>query len=172
LPVQKTVCGHPDEPDWARWHPRERAVLCFIRHGGSLLLIRKKRGLGAGKINGPGGRIDAGETPLEAAVRETREEVSLTPLDPKRAGELSFQFTDGYSLHCTVFATGAFRGTPRETAEARPFWCSVDELPYEEMWADDRLWMPYLLGGREFSGYFLFEGDRMLSHRLEADFPD
>ena len=48
----------PPEPDWARWTPTERAALCFVVTGGRVLLIRKKRGLGAGKVNGPGGRLD------------------------------------------------------------------------------------------------------------------
>jgi 8-oxo-dGTP diphosphatase len=167
LDPRKTSLEHPQEPDWESWAPQERAVLCFIQADDRLLLIRKKRGLGAGKINGPGGRIDEGETALEAAVRETEEEVRLTPLTPRWAGELFFQFTDGYALHCTVFAAETFRGTPRETAEARPFWCPVDSLPYEEMWADDRLWIPHLLAGKAFRGYFLFHGDQMLTHRLE-----
>ncbi len=52
-------------PFWENWEPRERATLCFVRRENEVLLIRKKRGLGAGKINGPGGRIEPGETPAE-----------------------------------------------------------------------------------------------------------
>ncbi|RKX74483.1 MAG: NUDIX hydrolase, partial [Spirochaetes bacterium] len=57
----------------ATWKPVEEAVLCFIRDRKEekVLLIHKKTGLGAGLINAPGGRIDPGETPEEAAVRET-----------------------------------------------------------------------------------------------------
>src|SRR5438094_443021 len=65
--------------DWKNWTPRERANLCFILKDDRLLLIRKKRGLGAGKINAPGGKIDPGETALESAIRETREEVGVVP---------------------------------------------------------------------------------------------
>ena len=57
--------------DWSKWVPRETATLCFIEKEGQLLLIHKKRGLGAGTINAPGGRLEPGETPLEAAIRET-----------------------------------------------------------------------------------------------------
>jgi 8-oxo-dGTP diphosphatase len=42
----------------------------FVIRDGHILLIHKKRGLGAGKINGPGGRIDLGESPQECAVRK------------------------------------------------------------------------------------------------------
>ena len=40
-----------NEPDWSVWKPTERGVLCFIIRDGRILLIRKKRGLGVGKIN-------------------------------------------------------------------------------------------------------------------------
>jgi 8-oxo-dGTP diphosphatase len=66
--------------DWATWQPRQRASLCFIVREEKILLIHKKRGFGAGKINGPGGKIDPGETPLESALRETFEELVIKPL--------------------------------------------------------------------------------------------
>ena len=70
--------------DWKSWQPGVRATLMFIIDEAKreVLLIRKKRGLGAGKINGPGGKIDPGETSLECAVRETQEELGVTALNP------------------------------------------------------------------------------------------
>jgi 8-oxo-dGTP diphosphatase len=41
--------------NWSAWAPTEMAVLCFVVKGDSLLLIEKLRGLGAGKVNAPGG---------------------------------------------------------------------------------------------------------------------
>ena len=154
--------------DWAHWVPKETAVLTFIRRGGELLLIEKKRGLGAGKVNAPGGRIEAGETAEQAAVRETREEVGLTPLGLRPAGRLDFAFTDGYSLCCHVFTADGFEGTMTETDEAAPFWCAESAIPYDRMWADDRLWLPLMLAGRAFEGQFIFDGDRMAWHRVRG----
>ena len=154
--------------DWAHWVPKETAVLTFIRCGGELLLIEKKRGLGAGKVNAPGGRIEAGETAEAAAVRETREEVGLTPLGLCPAGRLDFAFTDGYSLRCHVFTADGFEGTMAETDEAVPFWCAESQIPYDRMWADDRLWLPMMLAGRAFEGQFVFDGDRMAWHRVSG----
>ena len=57
-------------PDWDKWQPDIEATLVFIHQGSRVLLIEKLRGIGMGKINGPGGKIDPGETPLECAVRE------------------------------------------------------------------------------------------------------
>ena len=54
--------------DWETWEPNMRANLLFVVQGNRVLLIHKKRGIGAGKINGPGGKLEAGESPLEAAI--------------------------------------------------------------------------------------------------------
>ena len=86
---------------------------------GKLLLIDKKRGLGAGKINGPGGRLEPGETPRQAAIRELREELCVTPTGVRRAGELLFQFTNGHSIHGYVFTATGIRGKPRKPCEAK-----------------------------------------------------
>jgi 8-oxo-dGTP diphosphatase len=99
------------EFDWAGWQPTECATLLFVVRDGEILLIRKKRGLGAGKINGPGGRIEPGETALDAAVRETREELGIEALSPELRGELHFQFLDDYSLHCSVFVRRILSGS-------------------------------------------------------------
>src|SRR5438270_2458633 len=92
------------------WAPTVRANLCFIQKHGRVLLIRKKRGFGAGKINGPGGKIDPGETALESTVRETFEELLVTPLEPQQVGELFFDFRNGMRLHCVVFVAHDFTG--------------------------------------------------------------
>jgi len=154
--------------DWKNWIPREIATLCFIKTGGRVLLIRKKRGLGAGKINGPGGRLEPGETPLEAAIRETREEVGVVPHGLTKHGELHFQFLDGYSLFCTVFIAQGFEGDLCETDEADPFWVPVDAVPYDGMWQDDEHWLPLILDGKSFRGFFEFDGEKMLSHDVEV----
>jgi 8-oxo-dGTP diphosphatase len=157
--------------DWEKWAPTERAVLCFVRENNRLLLIHKKQGLGAGKINAPGGRIDPGESALQAAVREVKEEILVDVWELREAGQLFFQFTDGYGLHGTVFFASGHAGTPTETDEAKPFWCPIQELPYDRMWADDRHWLPLALSGVTFRAYFVFDGDRMVSMRIETGPP-
>ncbi len=152
--------------DWQRWTPQQRATLIFVVRGGKILLIHKKRGLGAGKINGPGGRIDPGESARECAVREIQEELRIVPTGVRQSGELSFQFVDGLALHVSIFRANGCRGTPEETDEARPLWVLVDRIPYERMWADDRIWLPLLLAGHRFEGRALFDGDRMLGHDI------
>jgi 8-oxo-dGTP diphosphatase len=155
------------EIDWEAWQPEEIATLLFVVQEDSVLLIRKKRGLGAGKINGPGGRLEAGETPLECAIRETNEELLINPLNVRPAGELLFHAEDMPRIHGHVFVATDFEGTPTETDEAIPIWYRIDEIPFEEMWDDDRLWLGEVLNGKSVMGYFTFVEETLLDHRVE-----
>ncbi|GAB4514976.1 MAG: hypothetical protein Tsb0020_33560 [Haliangiales bacterium] len=156
-----------DAADWRGWRPDDRATVVFVRRPGELLLIRKLRGLGAGKINGPGGKLEPGESALACAIREVEEELGVTPLGLSERGRLRFQFRDGYALDVSVFMGEGCRGQARATAEAIPLWTPLDQIPYDEMWADDRIWLPLMLAGQRFSGRFLYDGDRMCAHALE-----
>lgn len=155
--------------DWTSWQPSLRATLLFIidEPNQTVLLIRKKRGLGAGKINGPGGKLDPGETSEQCAVRETQEELHVTALDPAKHGELWFQFTDGLGMIVDVFLATKWEGTPAETDEAIPLWTPMDAIPLHEMWADDSFWLERTLKQRHhFIGKFDFDSDTMLTHEL------
>lgn len=156
-----------DAARWIGWQPTHRATLLFVIRDGKLLLIRKKRGLGAGKINGPGGKLDPGETFLQTAVREVEEELLVTPTGVEPVGTLAFQFVDGYSIFVGVFRASDVEGVPTETDEAIPLWFSLDAVPYDEMWADDLLWFPWMFARRHFAGRFVFDDDAMTAYRLE-----
>lgn len=168
MPPPPVIPRRVADIDWTTWQPVDRATLLFVVDGDRVLLIRKKRGLGAGKVNAPGGRVEDGEETAAAAVREVEEEVGVTPLAPAFSGELSFQFVDGYSIHAAVFRADAHRGEAIETDEAVPLWTPVAAIPYDEMWADDRLWVPLVLARKRFRGRFVFDGDAMLDHNLEV----
>lgn len=155
--------------DWDRWQARDPATLVFVFRGDELLLINKKTGLGKGKVNMPGGKVDPGENPEECAVRECREEVGIAVSDLEYCGQHSFQFVDGYSIQVWVYRTRKFEGEPGETREARPMWVRQDRVPFDEMWEDDRYWLPMVIRGERFRGRWIFDGDRMLDYAIEAD---
>ena len=152
--------------DWATWVPQDRATLLFVIRGGQILCIRKKRGLGAGKINGPGGKIDPGESAKQAAIREVEEELGITPTGVQARGAIDFQFVDGYAIQVYIFTASGYRGEPQETAEATPVWAFISDMPYDEMWADDRLWMPILFAGQTVGGRAIFDEDTLLDHHF------
>lgn len=148
--------------DWTTWRGEMLATLMFIIRDGQVLLIEKKRGLGAGKINGPGGKIEPGETPLQAIIRETEEELVVTPHAPVKLGELRFAMSDCPDILCHVYRSEDFTGVPTETDEAVPRWTALDAIPYQQMWEDDRHWLPLVIEMKTFRGSFVFEGERML----------
>ena len=156
------------EVDWEAWEPKETAVICYIFKDDKVLLINKKTGLGAGKVNAPGGRVETAEMPIEAAVREVQEETGLTPLNVKEVGQLSFIFKDGYSLKGIVFFADDCTGEMGETDEADPFWQAVTDIPYDKMWEDDKLWLSLAMSGKYIKGHFIFDGDKMLSQEIEV----
>lgn len=155
--------------DWERWHAPIHATLMFIVKEGNILLIEKKRGLGAGKINGPGGKIETGESPLESIFRETHEELMIVPLGARKLGELWFAMSDHPDILCHVFRADDFTGTPTETDEANPVWFALDQIPYQRMWEDDRYWLPHLLKDESFIGRFVFEGESMLRKEIDLN---
>ncbi|MFO7849378.1 MAG: 8-oxo-dGTP diphosphatase [Spirochaetia bacterium] len=166
----KDVPATAEEVDWENWEPSEIAVLCYVVTEGKVLLIHKKTGLGKGMVNAPGGRIEEGETPEAAAVRELQEEVGITPEDMYEVATLSFLFTSGFSLRGTVFFARRYTGTPGETEEADPFWIPLADIPYDNMWEDDRIWLPKALAGYYVDGKFIFEDQKMLSKKITAEF--
>ena len=144
------------------WQPQIDATLLYVVRDDEILLIHKKRGIGAGKLNGAGGKVDPGEDCLDAAVREFEEELRARPLAPRKLGEVGFDVVDDVSILIHVFRSDALEGEPSETDEATPVWTPVDAIPYDRMWADDRHWLPHLLANRSFEAFARFDGDHML----------
>ncbi|GAG95022.1 unnamed protein product [marine sediment metagenome] len=99
-----------EDIDWETWQGKDPATLVFVIRDGEILLINKKTGLGEGKVNGPGGKVDPGETPEVCAVRECQEELSITVSNLEYCGQHKFQFVDGYSIHVWVYRTRDYDG--------------------------------------------------------------
>ena len=157
-----------DDVPWGSWEPTERCVLTYVMDGDKVLLILKKRGLGEGYYNAPGGHIEGEETSIEAAIRETKEETGLTVSGLVEKGTLRFQFKDGMRMVCYVFSAETWEGELKECEEAKPFWTMKNNLDYDKMWKDDKMWLPLLLEGKEFEGWFVFDDREMLDAKVEC----
>lgn len=148
------------------------ATLCFIIKENQVLLIRKKRGFGNGKWNGPGGKTNNGESIVDCVKRELNEEVGLIPINPKNQGKLEFFFgsekqSPDWIVH--VFVADEFSGSVKESEEALPKWFEMDKIPYNKMWEDDKYWLPSVLQGKNVNGRFFFSEDmkKLLNHKLD-----
>lgn len=145
-------------------------TLVFVHDNQKVLLGYKKRGFGAGRWNGFGGKVETGETLEQAARRELKEESGLEVAELQPRAELEFTFHNGDHLLCHVFSASEASGEPIETEEMKPVWYAHHEVPYQDMWADDAVWLPHLLAGKNFKAYFEFDseqGNQFSSHKIE-----
>ncbi|MFB6093552.1 MAG: 8-oxo-dGTP diphosphatase [Halanaeroarchaeum sp.] len=149
----------------------QEGTITYPVRDGRVLLIEKKRGIGAGLYNGPGGTVEADESPREAARREVREEIRADPVDLGKVGVLEFVFGTDHHMTVHVYHAAGVAGEPTETPEADPAWVDVEAVPYDEMWEDDRYWLPHLLANRTFRGWFRFdaEGDALRGLHVVTD---
>ena len=128
-------------------------TLVFLVREDEILLGYKKRGFGVGLWNGFGGKVHDGEDIEEAALRELEEETTLVATDLTKHGIINFYFeNDPEVLEVHVFSAMQFVGEPQETEEMRPQWFDIGEIPYREMWPDDKFFLPLLLEGKRFGG--------------------
>lgn len=147
------------------------AVLIIERR--RLLLMKKAPGrLGEGKWKALSGKLLPSESPIEGAMRETFEEsgIRVTHLEPR--GKMCYFFEgrrEEWIVH--LFASRSFEGEPRSSDEGFVRWFSFDELPYDEMWEDDRHWLPHVLEGKKVAGAFYFDADgsKLLDFSLDIE---
>lgn len=103
--------------------------------------------IGMGTINGPGGKIEIGETPIQCALRETDEEIALKlraeHLD--HAATVVFHAGGVPDFSVEIFRATGFSGTPQRTKEMVPYAFPLDAVPYDRMLESDRSWFPRLL---------------------------
>jgi mutator protein MutT len=136
------------------------ATLLLLLKDDRILLAMKKRGFGAGRYNGVGGKIEPGETIEQALVRECQEEIGVTPTGFEKVAYHDFRFPDGATdMQVHVYTCRKWEGEPIETEEMAPEWFIIDSIPYDKMWQDDIVWLPQILQGKKLNCVFTFDKD-------------
>jgi len=153
-----------------------QATLClFIRESEGekkLLLAMKKRGFGMGKWNGVGGKLDyqkGDKNIVDAAIRETKEEIGVRVKELEKVAVLNFCFPyipdKKWDQDVHVFLAKEWEGEPIESEEMMPKWFEINEIPFEEMWEDDKVWLPLILNGKKLKADFIFKEGETLSNQ-------
>lgn len=137
--------------------PSKTFTLVFVKRNRQVLLGLKTRGLGAGLWNGFGGKVENKEAVVEAAIRELREESNLVVPENKLQplGVVTYEEERNPNVSVVyVFSADTYEGDIKPSEEMNPIqWYSYDDIPYNSMWLDAKLWYPLMLKGQCFSAH-------------------
>ena len=146
-------------------------TLCLLKKENKILLAMKKRGFGEGKYNGVGGKIEKGETPEEAMIRETKEEIAVVPTKFEKVGFIDFdEYYKGKKQRVSfnLYFVKEWTGEPTESEEMKPKWFDIRNIPYDKMFPDDKYWLPLILEGKKIKAYFDFDEEwNLLNKKIE-----
>ncbi len=104
----------------------ELTVLCLLHDDDRYLLQNRVKKDWNGYAL-PGGHIEAGESIVDAVVREMKEETGLTVLNPKLCGVKQFPIENGRYI-VFLFIADKFKGKLISSDEGDMYWIKKDEL--------------------------------------------
>lgn len=150
-----------------------QTTLCLLVREGEILLAMKKRGFGVGKWNGVGGKPDKGDKDiLETAIRETEEEIGVKTNNLEKVAVLTFYFPNKkeWDQDVHVYLAKDWDGEPTESEEMLPKWFKINDLPFNDMWDDDKIWLPKILEGKKLKAEFTFdqEGKKIADYNVKT----
>lgn len=108
--------------------PVRKAVRCFLIEDEKVVVTKyKKPNPKAGYYEIPGGKIEEGETPEQAAIREFKEETGMVVSDLKRKGNMIIEYPNRI-FSFEVFVTNHYVGKPRQFEENTSEWMAISEV--------------------------------------------
>ncbi|MEA3439525.1 MAG: 8-oxo-dGTP diphosphatase [Chloroflexota bacterium] len=146
------------------------ATLCYVRQNSKTLMIhrvKKHNDIHEGKWNGLGGKIEAGETPEECAIREILEESGLVVKNLRLKGFLTFpQFANHQDWYAFVYVIDVFEGELIDSPEGVLHWINDSDLTNLNLWEGDRVFLPWLDQPGFFSAKFVYEDGNYIDHEV------
>lgn len=104
------------------------AVFCIIKSGDQYLLLKRDKMPNQGKFVPVGGKIDPYESPIDAVIRETKEETGITISDPKFCGVLTETSPTNYNWVSFIYAVEIPWIPAPDCNEGELFWIHADNL--------------------------------------------
>ncbi|KAK5640755.1 hypothetical protein RI129_009302 [Pyrocoelia pectoralis] len=140
---------------------RKVYTLIFVKKHNEVLLGLKVRGFGVGLWNGFGGKVETGESIHEGAKRELKEESNLNVNSLEHVGIITYEGDPCQSV-VHVFTTYNTAGQLKVSEEMNPItWYKFNDIPYQKMWPDAKLWYPYMLQDKYFVAVIKYIGAKI-----------
>ena len=150
----------------------KNTTLCYIEKDGAYLMmhrVKKENDENRDKWIGIGGKIEAGESPFDAARREILEETGVTPVNLRYRGLITF-VSDLYGTeYMHLFTSDGYVGEVNyDCDEGKLEWVKKEIVPTLPIWEGDKIFLKLLDTSQAFfSLKLVYEGDRLVSHTLE-----
>ncbi|MBQ6829551.1 MAG: 8-oxo-dGTP diphosphatase [Clostridia bacterium] len=142
------------------------SVVCYIERDGQYLMLnrnKKKNDLNGGKWIGVGGKLEAGEAPEEALLREVKEETGLTLTRYTRRGLVTFCSGD-FTEYMFVYTADAFDGTLTVCDEGDLHWINKTDVLSLPLWEGDKRFLTLLAEDAPyFSLKLVYDGDDLVA---------
>ena len=104
----------------------EMTVLCLLQDGNKILLQNRVKEDWKG-YTFPGGHVEAGESFVDAVIREMKEETGLTIRNPHLVGIKQFPIENGRDI-VMLFKSTDFSGELASSEEGEMEWIDIDKL--------------------------------------------
>lgn len=151
--------------------PLQVAATVYPLNGDQVLLGKKIKvgGLGEGYYLGIGGKPEPEDKDIEdTARREVLEEitVSIGPLTNMGTAFFYFPFKENRTkwnmqVHLFTCQSSQWTGAPKITNEMDPKWFDLTKVPYDQMWDDNKLFLPHLLKGKRIETHIMYGEDNL-----------
>jgi mutator protein MutT len=137
---------------------------------GRVLLGQKKKGeIGVGKLSGPGGKLDSGETLEGCLIRETREEleIELNPSSLELLACIDFYAGKEVDFRVYVYRAAIRSGELRETDDMIPGWYPLTKETFARTYESDAAWLPRAARGEKFNAKVYYKNRASDFDRIE-----
>ncbi len=156
-------------------------VVGYLVKDNSVILGRRVKvsnNLGPGLIAGVGGKPESGETNEEAFVREFIEEfgtdkdgnIVCKPSKFESSGTITYlNVNNKYDFVMEIFVCTEWEGTPVASDAMEPVGpYAFDDIPFDEMWEDNKLFLNKVLYGQIVQGTVLYEDGKIKEYYFES----